>query len=438
MHRLRRPGGARRPDRGPPPRGRRDRARPLPGRAARRVPGHQPRPARPAAGAVRRRPSGDRRRRPVPVDLRLARRQRGQPAPLRPRLPGGHGQRPGPAASPAAVRQLSTSFRNTGRVLDAAAALQQGLRAEAPQVPRLVPPPAAGRARAGGLRAAGDRRGRGGLGRRRRSSALLALPPGVGPGRRALAGRPAAPASIRPTSRCSAASGPSSRRCGRRSRRAASRSRWSAWAGCSPCPRWPTSSRRCGCCTTRPRPARWPGCSPARGGGSARATWWPWAGGPATWPASTAPPGRPRRTPPGRPARRRGAGAGPDRARPPGPRRADDPLAKAVTDLTAEPGSLVEALDDLGARPAYSRGRVRAARPRWPPSCGCCARRSARPLPDLVGEVERALGLDIEVAARPRPGPGRRPRRPGRVRGRGGRVRRRPGGADARARSSPT
>ena len=55
-------------------------------------------------------------------------------------MPGG--------ARPAQVRQLSTSFRNTGRVLDAAAALQQGLRAEAPQVPRLVPPPPrAGRGR---------------------------------------------------------------------------------------------------------------------------------------------------------------------------------------------------------------------------------------------------------------------------------------------------
>ena len=39
--------------------------------------------------------------------------------------------------------------------------------------------------------------------------------------------------------------------------------------------------------------------------------------------------------------------------------------------------------------------------PRWPPSCVSCAPAVARPLPDLVGEVERALGLDIEVAARP-------------------------------------
>ncbi|HEY2443626.1 MAG TPA: ATP-dependent helicase, partial [Streptosporangiaceae bacterium] len=42
---------------------------------------------------------------------------------------------------------LATSFRNSGRILDAAAAIQDGLRAEAPQVPRLVPPP--GRAQRG-------------------------------------------------------------------------------------------------------------------------------------------------------------------------------------------------------------------------------------------------------------------------------------------------
>src|ERR1022692_2258528 len=42
---------------------------------------------------------------------------------------------------PAPVRQLSTSFRNTGRVLDAAAELQAGLREAAPGVPRLIAPP---------------------------------------------------------------------------------------------------------------------------------------------------------------------------------------------------------------------------------------------------------------------------------------------------------
>ncbi|MFI5067921.1 MAG: ATP-dependent helicase, partial [Streptosporangiales bacterium] len=52
-------------------------------------------------------------------------------------FPAGRGR----AARPAGARMLSTSFRNTGRVLDVAAALQEGLRAAAPEVPRLVPPP---------------------------------------------------------------------------------------------------------------------------------------------------------------------------------------------------------------------------------------------------------------------------------------------------------
>ena len=77
-----------------------------------------------------------------------------------------------------------------------------------------------------------------------------------------------------------------------------------------------------------------------------------------------------------------------------------DALAKAITDLTADPGSLVEALDDLGDPAGYSpAGHARLA------ALGAELRelrsRVARPLPDLVGEVERLLGLDIEVAARP-------------------------------------
>ncbi len=53
-----------------------------------------------------------------------------------------------PSGRPAPVRMLSTSFRNTGRVLNVAAVLQEGLRAAAPEVPRLVPPPdRAGRGR---------------------------------------------------------------------------------------------------------------------------------------------------------------------------------------------------------------------------------------------------------------------------------------------------
>src|SRR6202034_4901437 len=44
----------------------------------------------------------------------------------------------GGASAPTAL--LSTSLRHTGRVLDAAAAVQEGLRAAAPEVPRLVAP----------------------------------------------------------------------------------------------------------------------------------------------------------------------------------------------------------------------------------------------------------------------------------------------------------
>ena len=49
--------------------------------------------------------------------------------------------RPGVAGRPAPVKLLSTSFRNAGRVLEAAAVLQEQLRAEAPDVPRLVAAP---------------------------------------------------------------------------------------------------------------------------------------------------------------------------------------------------------------------------------------------------------------------------------------------------------
>ena len=48
---------------------------------------------------------------------------------------------PSRGGGPAPVRLLSTSFRNTGRVLDAAALIQAPLRAEAAEVPRLIAPP---------------------------------------------------------------------------------------------------------------------------------------------------------------------------------------------------------------------------------------------------------------------------------------------------------
>ena len=77
-----------------------------------------------------------------------------------------------------------------------------------------------------------------------------------------------------------------------------------------------------------------------------------------------------------------------------------DALAEAVTDLTAETGSLVEALDDLGEPAAYSR----AGYTRMHALAGELRRLRAhigRPLADLTAEAERVLGLDIEVAARP-------------------------------------
>ena len=79
---------------------------------------------------------------------------------------------------------------------------------------------------------------------------------------------------------------------------------------------------------------------------------------------------------------------------------AADALAEAITDLTAETGSLVEALDDLGDPGAYSR----TGYARMHTLAGELRRLRAhigRPLADLTAEAERVLGLDIEVAARP-------------------------------------
>jgi DNA helicase II / ATP-dependent DNA helicase PcrA len=79
---------------------------------------------------------------------------------------------------------------------------------------------------------------------------------------------------------------------------------------------------------------------------------------------------------------------------------AEDAIAEAVTDLTSETGSLVEALDDLGDPAGYSEtGYIRlhalAAETRRLRS------HVGRPLADLIAEVEQTLSLDIEVATRP-------------------------------------
>ncbi|NKZ08327.1 ATP-dependent helicase [Actinomadura latina] len=78
---------------------------------------------------------------------------------------------------------------------------------------------------------------------------------------------------------------------------------------------------------------------------------------------------------------------------------ADDPLRQLVGELNQETGSLVDALDDLGPPAAYSPegyGRLRRLRD----ELRGLRSQAGLPLPDLVTEVERALGLDIEVAAR--------------------------------------
>jgi DNA helicase-2/ATP-dependent DNA helicase PcrA len=77
-----------------------------------------------------------------------------------------------------------------------------------------------------------------------------------------------------------------------------------------------------------------------------------------------------------------------------------DALSEALTDLTAETGSLVEALDDLGdpagySQTGYARLSALASEARY------LRAHVSRPLADLIAEVERALSLDIEVAARP-------------------------------------
>jgi len=87
--------------------------------------------------------------------------------------------------------------------------------------------------------------------------------------------------------------------------------------------------------------------------------------------------------------------AGPDLAAPP-----DDPLVQVVADLTADAGSLIEALDDLGDPAAYSAAGY-ARLTALAAELRTLRARAARPLADLVGEVARALRLDIEVAARP-------------------------------------
>jgi DNA helicase II / ATP-dependent DNA helicase PcrA len=293
---------------------------------------------------------------------------------------------PARSGRPAPVCQLSTSFRNAGRVLDAAAALQRELRAQAPDVPVLVPAP--------------DRGNRGGVCAAllptvtdeaewvaAQAAALLALPPGSAPdGQLWPDGRAAG---VRPSDIAVL--------CRKRSQFVPLRR--ALEAGGIPCevvglggllsvpevqdvvatlhvlhdatssdalarlltgPRWRIGPRDLVALGRRARDL-------ARGAGD--------TAGPAAAP--------------GEPADQASAGAA-------------DPLAEAVTDLTNQAGtaSLVESLDDLGdpagySQAGYARLSALAAETRR------LREHVTRPLADLIAEVERTLSLDIEVAARP-------------------------------------
>ncbi len=296
-------------------------------------------------------------------------------------------------SGPAPVLQLSTSFRNSAQVLDAAAAIQEELRYEAPDVPRLVSAP--------------DRSERGAVACAlldtvldeaewvaARVAALLATEPGCAPDGRPWPDRRTA--GVRPSDIAVL--------CRKRSQFVPLRRAIEARgipvevvglggllvvpevqdvvatlrvlhdAGASDAlarlltgPRWRIGPRDLVALGRRARAL-------ARGDGDRRTP--PAPEPPAPTPPAQAPP----------------AGAAEhDPA---------DALAEAITDLTAETGSLVEALDDLGDPGAYSR----VGYTRMHALAGELRRLRAhigRPLADLTAEAERVLGLDIEVAARP-------------------------------------
>jgi DNA helicase II / ATP-dependent DNA helicase PcrA len=283
------------------------------------------------------------------------------------------------SSGPAPVLQLSTSFRNSAQVLDTAAAIQEELRYEAPDVPRLVSAP--------------DRAGRGTvtcalLGTvvdeaewvAAQAAALLATGPGCAPD-----GQPwpeQRPSGVRPSDIAVL--------CRKRSQfvplRRALEARGIAvevvgLGGLLAVPEVQDV-------VATLRVLHDAGASDAL----ARLLTGPrWRIGPRDLVAL------------GRRARALASGQGDGRAVTRAAaveHDAQDALAEAVTDLTAETGSLVEALDDLGEPAAYSR----AGYARMHALAGELRRLRAhvgRPLADLTAEAERVLGLDIEVAARP-------------------------------------
>ncbi len=273
---------------------------------------------------------------------------------------------------PAPVQLLSTSFRNTGRVLAAAGAIQSELRADAPDVPLLIAPP--GRAERGLVRCAllesapGEAAWVAGQVVR-----LLRLEPGLAPDGLPWPDGSAAP--VRPRDIAVL--------CRKRSQFAALRAALEARGV-------PVEVVGLGGLLTVPEVADIVATlqvmhDPAASGALARLLTSPrWRIGPADLVAL------------GRRARHLARVADQGTAEP----GAGEVVAEALTDLTRDPGSLVEAIDDPGPAAAYSfAGYARLA------ALGTELRglrgHAARPLAELVTEVERTLGLDVEVASRP-------------------------------------
>jgi DNA helicase-2/ATP-dependent DNA helicase PcrA len=312
----------------------------------------------------------------------------------------------------AEVLQLSTSFRNTGRVLDVAAEIQRDLRAETAEVPRLIAPPE--RAERGAVvcalldTVADEARWVA-----EQVSSLLKLPAGTAPD-----GRPwpdGRTDQVRPSDIAVL--------CRKRTQFAPLRVALEA-AGIpvevvglgglltvpevadivatlrvlhSPAasdslvrtltsPRWRIGPQDLIALGERARelareaaaePAGRVGESGAGSGGAGQ------AGGGETAGSGSGP----------------GSGSG-QRDEAQGSAKPKDFLTRAVADFTSEPGSLVEALDDLGYPIAYTaEGYARLGA--LATELRSLRRHVARPLPELVTEVERVLGLDVEVAARP-------------------------------------
>jgi len=320
------------------------------------------------------------------------------------------------SGQPAPVRVLSASFRNTGKVLQAAGAIQQELRAEAPDVPLLVAP--AGRSGRGLVRCAllesaadeaawvADE-----------VAGLLELTPGTAPD-----GRPwpdGSDARVRPADIAIL--------CRKRSQFAVLRAALEArgipvevvgLGGLLTVPEVAdivatlqvlhdvTASGALARLLTSPRWRIGPADLVAVGR-RARALARGDAGGVGSAGVGSAGAGSAGAGSAGAGSAGAGsAGAGSAGADPIGARPVDlpqsdeDPMADALSDLTRDAGSLIEALDDLGSPAGYSAagyGRLTALAAELRVLRG----HVARPLAELVTEVERTLGLDIEVASRP-------------------------------------